>query len=169
MLIRQENSTDYNKVYDVVKKAFESAEHSDGNEQDLVVALRNSTAFIPELALVAEINSQIVGHLMFTKIQIGSNIELALAPLSVLPEYQRQGIGTALMAEGHKIAKEKGFNYSVVLGSEFYYPKVGYVPAEKFGIKAPFDVPTENLMVLNLQGKDIQISGTVEYPKEFGI
>lgn len=51
--IRQENKNDYEKIYNVVKTAFETAEHSDGNEQDLVVALRNSDSFIPELSLVA--------------------------------------------------------------------------------------------------------------------
>ncbi len=61
MVIRQENEQDYEEVYQVVKAAFESGEHSDGNEQDLVTALRGSSAFIPELSLVAEVDGRIVG------------------------------------------------------------------------------------------------------------
>ena len=93
MLIRQETSNDYEKVYYVVKQAFASAEHSDGNEQDLVVALRNSSNFIPELSLVAIKDNKIVGYILFTKIKIGEYEELALAPLGILPKYQKQGIG----------------------------------------------------------------------------
>lgn len=96
------------------------------NEQDLVNALRQSVAYIPELSLVTEIDGRIAGHIMFTKVQIGESVQLALAPLSVLPEYQRQGIGSALIREGHKRAGELGYGYSIVLGSEAYYPKAGY-------------------------------------------
>lgn len=83
MIIRTEQQTDYNSVYQVVKSAFKTAEQSDGNEQDLVNALRQSNAFIPELSLVAEIKGEIVGHIMFTRLQIGEHTALALAPLSV--------------------------------------------------------------------------------------
>lgn len=169
MIIRKELPIDYKTVYSVIKSAFENAEHSDGNEQDLVNALRTSTAFIPELSLVAEINKKIVGHIMFTEIQIMNSIELALAPLSVLPEYQRKGIGTALITEGHKIAKDLGYNYSVVLGSEKYYPKNGYLPAGKFGIKPPFEVPSENFMIYKIREDAPKISGVVKYAKEFSI
>ena len=124
--IRQENKEDYEEVYNVVKRAFESAEHSDGNEQDLVVNLRKSQNFISELSLVAIQDKRIVGYILFTKINIGEYKELALAPLAVLPEYQKQGIGKKLIKEGHKIAKKLGYHYSIVLGSEKYYSKSGY-------------------------------------------
>lgn len=127
--IRKENKNDYNEVYNVIKKAFETAEHSDGNEQDLVVRLRKSKAFIPELSLVAVEENKIVGYILFTKIKIKDNIELALAPLAVLPEYQRKGIGKKLIETGHNIAKNLGYHYSIVLGSENYYSKMGYIPA----------------------------------------
>ena len=167
--IRQENKNDYEEIYNVVKTAFETAEHSDGNEQDLVVALRNSDSFIPELSLVAIKDNKIVGHILFTKIKIGNHEELALAPLAVLPEYQKQGIGSKLIQQGHKIAKELGYHYSIVLGSETYYPKFGYVPAIQYEIKAPFEVSNENFMAIKLNDTDIEIKGTVQYAKEFGI
>ena len=167
--IRQENQNDYEKIYNVVKTAFETAEHSDGNEQDLVVALRNSDSFIPELSLVAIKDNKIVGYILFTKIKIGNNEELALAPLAVLPKYQKQGIGSKLIQQGHKIAKKLGYHYSIVLGSETYYPKFGYVPAIQYGIKAPFEVSNENFMAIKLNDTDIEIKGTVRYAKEFGI
>lgn len=167
--IRQENKNDYEQVYNVVKTAFENAEHSDGNEQDLVNDLRKSDSFIPELSLVAVKDNKIVGHILFTKIKIGKYEELALAPLAVLPKYQRQGIGKKLIETGHKIAKKLGYNYSIVLGSEKYYPKFGYTSAIDYGIKAPFEVPNENFMAIKLKDTEVEIKGTVQYAKEFGI
>ena len=102
-MIRRERVEDFNEVYDVVKAAFATAECSDGKEQDLVVALRNSDAYVPELSLVAEVDGKIVGHIMFTEAEVGNRTELVLAPLAVLPEHQRQGIGMALIVEGHRI------------------------------------------------------------------
>lgn len=167
--IRQENKNDYDEVYNVVKKAFETAEHSDGNEQDLVSQLRTSDAFIPELSLVAIKDNRIVGYILFTKIKIGKSEELALAPLAVLPEYQRQGIGSELIEQGHTIAKKLGYHYVVVLGSEKYYPRLGYVSAIKFGVSAPFNVQSENFMAKKLKDTNKEIKGIVKYAKEFGI
>ena len=167
--IRQESQKDYEEVYMVVKTAFETAEHSDGNEQDLVVDLRNSDSFIPELSLVAVKEDKIVGYILFTKIKIENHEEIALAPLAVLPEYQKQGIGSMLIEQGHKIAKQLGYHYSIVLGSENYYPKFGYIPATQYGIQAPFDVANENFMAMKLNDTDIEITGVVQYAKEFGI
>lgn len=169
MKIRKEQPEDYNSIYNVVKEAFESAEHADGNEQDLVTALRESPNYIPELSLVAEYNGKIIGHIMFTRAKVDDSDVLALAPLSVLPEYQRKGVGTALIGEGHRIEKEMGYGYSVVLGSEKYYPKTGYVPADTFGILPPFDVPRENFMAYKLNESSHMTSGTIMYAKEFGI
>ena len=167
--IRKENVDDYEAVYNVIKTAFETAEHSDGNEQDLVVVLRKSNNFIPKLSLVAIDNDKIVGYILFTKIKIGENQQLPLAPLGLLPEYQRQGIGSKLITEGHRIAKKLGYHYSIVLGSENYYPKFGYVPAIEYGIEAPFDVPSKNFMAIKLNESNVEIKGIVKYAKEFGI
>lgn len=129
MNIRQERPTDYDAVYRVIKQAFANAEHTDGNEQNLVVELRKSKSFIPELSLVAVENDKIVGHILFTKAFVNDVAVLALAPLSVLPEYQNKGIGLSLIKQGHMIASRLGYGYSVVLGHSKYYPKAGYVPA----------------------------------------
>lgn len=169
MVIRQEEARDYNEVYSLVKRAFETAEQSDGNEHDLVSALREGGAYLPQLSLVAEMDGKLVGHILFTKAEVGGTVVLALAPLSVLPEYQRQGVGTALIREGHRIARELGYGYSVVLGSETYYPRTGYVPADTFGIQAPFDVPRENFMAYKLAENAPAVHGTLRYAKEFGI
>ena len=169
MEIRQERPADYEAVYEVVKTAFATAEHSDGTEQDLVSALRHSPSFIPELSLAAVLDGKIVGHVLFTKVTVGGHTELALAPLSVLPACQRQGIGQALMAEGHCIAKRLGFDYSIVLGHPGYYPKAGYRPASLYGIKAPFEVPDENFMALKLNPSAGVLNGTVKYDAAFGI
>ena len=131
--------------------------------------MRKGEAFIPDLSLVAETDGKIVGHILFTKAKVKNNIVLALAPLSVLPEYQRQGIGIALIKEGHSIAKTLGYSYSIVLGSENYYPRTGYVPADTFGIHPPFDVPRENFMAYKLDENAPDIYGTIEYAQEFGI
>lgn len=169
LTIRPESTSDYNNVYSLIKQSFATAEHCDGNEQDLVAALRESNAFVPELSLVAEIDGKLAGHILFTEIKIGEVTALALAPLAVLPECQKKGVGSALIKAGHEKARELGYSCSVVLGSENYYPKFGYVPAEKYNIKAPFDVPSENFMVYWLSEIDNSVSGTVEYDKAFGI
>lgn len=169
MYIRKEENKDYKIVYSVVKSAFDGAEHTDGNEHNLVNALRDGDAFIPELSLVAEMDGKIVGHIMFTKAKVGDDLVLALAPLSVLPEYQRRGIGMSLIKEGHKIAETLGYGYSVVLGSETYYPKAGYVPADSLGIKPPFDVPGENFMAYKIKEDAPDICGIMKYAEAFGV
>lgn len=87
LVIRAEQQTDYEKIRHVVTEAFRTAEHSDGNEQNLVEALRKSQSFIPELSLVAVKDDELVGHIMFTKAFVNETEVLALAPLSVLPAY----------------------------------------------------------------------------------
>lgn len=113
MIIRQETYKDHKEVYKLVAEAFATAEHADGHEQELVAALRKGNAFIPALSLVAETGGEIIGHIVFTKARVGNADVLVLAPLSVKPSYQKQGVGTALILEGHRIAKELGYAYSL--------------------------------------------------------
>ncbi|MEA5004001.1 MAG: N-acetyltransferase [Christensenella sp.] len=169
MIIRKETSTDYDTVYSLIKEAFETAEHSDGSEPDLVAALRKSQAFVPGLSLVAEEDEMIVGHILFTEGKVGGDTVLVLAPLSVLPEFQKQGVGSTLIKEGHKVAERLGYAYSLVLGSETYYPRLGYLPAERFGIEVPDAIPSANFMAIKLQDDAKPIGGSVIYAKEFGI
>lgn len=165
MLIRQEKAEDYEAVYHVVQEAFRNAEYTDGNEQNLVVALRKSKAFIPELSLVAVEDQRVVGYILFTKAVVNGVQVLALAPLAVLPEYQNRGIGLDLIAEGHRV----GYGYSVVLGHPQYYPKAGYLPASRYGIRAPFPVADENFMAICLNAEPKPLDGTMEYDLAFGI
>ena len=167
--IRKERPSDYDAIYRLIKKAFETAEHSDGTEQKLAAALRKGSAYIPELALVAEEEGALAGHIMLTRASVGDCTVLALAPLSVLPEYQGQGIGSALVREAHRIAADMGYPYSVVLGSEAYYPRFGYRPACELGIRPPFDVPLKNFMAFRLRDDAPALRGTMKYAGEFGL
>ncbi|GBG55415.1 N-acetyltransferase [Sporomusaceae bacterium FL31] len=167
--IRQENQTDFDSVYSVVKLAFLNAEHTDHDEHNLVNRLRKSSAFIPKLSLVAIVDGEIVGHILFTRIEIINANErytsLALAPVSVVPTMQGKGIGGKLIVEGHKIAKKLGYTSAILLGHPAYYPRFGYIPASRFNIRPPFEVPDEAFMVCELAENGLaNISGTVQYP-----
>lgn len=168
-IIRPEKQTDYDKIYQVVLNAFKQAEHRDGNEQNLVNNLRKSNSFIPDLSLVAIKDGEIVGHILFTKAYVNNTEILALAPLSVLPSFQKQGIGLLLIKKGHEIAKNLGYEFSVVLGYPQYYSKAGYIPASTYGIKAPFEVNDENFMAVYLGDTPRLLNGSIQYDKNFGI
>ena len=170
--IREELEKDYEVVERLTEEAFKSAEHSDGTEHLLVNRLRKSDDFIKELSLVAEDNRKVIAHLMLTKAKINNgdmSVEtLALAPVSVIPEYQGKGIGSKLINVALESARRLGYKSVIVLGHDKYYPKFGFVPASKYEIKAPFDVPDEAFMVKELNdGSLIGVSGIVEYAKEF--
>ena len=170
--IRQEEKADYGAVFDLIKAAFDEEELSDGKEQFLVERLRKSAAFIPELSLVAEQADEIIGHILFTKIIIRNGEEafgsLALAPVSVKPGFQNKGLGSQLIHQGHRIAKDLGYTSVVVLGHENYYPKFGYQKASNYGLNLPFDVPDENCMAIELiEGGLAGVNGVVEYAPEF--
>ncbi len=164
--IRQEVSKDYDEIRELVALAFATAEHSDGNEHLLVDKLRTSTGFVEQLSLVAVSQEKILGHILFTEVKVGESVGLALAPLSVLPEAQGKAVGTALVETAHDIAKTLGYEFSVVLGSETYYPRFGYVKASLFEILPPFDVPEENFMLCFLVNPSQTVQGTVIYVKE---
>ena len=166
-LIRPEKPQDYPAVYQLVKDAFAEAEHSDHDEQNLVERLRKSSSYLPDLSLVAESGGRIIGYIMFSRVKIGTGEGIALAPLAVLPETQKQGIGSALIRAAHQKATEQGYLVSVVLGHPDYYPRFGYRPAAEFGISAPFEVPADCFMALKLQNDTAAPSGTVEYDAAF--
>lgn len=124
------------------------------------------------MSLIAEINDKICGYILLTKVEIVSNKgiipSLSVAPLAVLPELQRQGIGKLLLQEAHKIAASLGYGTAVVLGHKDYYPQFGYRKAIDFGIYFPFDVSPELCMIIELIPHAMDgLSGTVRYPDVF--
>jgi len=93
---------------------------------------------------------------------------LSLAPMSVLPNYQKIGIGSKLIEHGIKAAKKAGYDSIIVLGHSDYYPRFGFVPASNFGIKPPFEVPDTAFMGLELLSNSLKgKEGKVKYPKEY--
>ena len=173
--IRQEMPHDYATVYELIREAFATVEESDHGEQDLVERLRHSSSFIPELSLVAETDQgELVGHILLTRIRIINGAQachsLAVAPLSVLPPWQQQGIGSALIREAHQRAAVLGYGSAVLLGHPDYYQRFGYLPAYRFGISFPFNAPADCCMVIELLPDGLKgVQGRVEYDSAFGI
>ena len=165
--IRPETESDYSRITEVNDSAF-----GQKDEGRLVAMLRETEEFIADLSLVAEMNGLIVGHILFFPVTIRSKPEryhtLSLAPMSVLPEYQNQKIGSRLVEEGLRLARERGFDSVVVVGHPNYYPKFGFEPASKWKIKVPFKVPDEAFMGLELVPEALKgKGGIVEYPRAF--
>ena len=166
--IRQETPDDFKRISEINELAFQQE-----TEAKLISLLRKSISFVPELSLVATHRDQLAGHILFSRVEIINEDlhqfeSLALAPMAVLPEYQNQGIGGQLIKYGLERAKELKFKSVIVLGHEHYYPKFGFVPAEKWNIKPPFEVPKNVFMAIALEEKGLNgVSGTVRYPKEF--
>ena len=165
--IRQETIHDYSQIKKVNDEAF-----GQENEGNLIDKLRFNPGFIPGLSIVAECNEVIIGHILFFPIKVrgvtASYESLALAPVSVKPEFQNKGIGGQLIIYGLDKARELGFHSVIVLGHKHYYPRFGFEPVGKWGINAPFDVPAEAIMALELVPDGLKgVSGTVEYPEEF--
>ncbi|PEL21265.1 GNAT family N-acetyltransferase [Bacillus wiedmannii] len=169
--IRQEQKSDYRKTEEVVKEVFLNEEYSDKKEHELVKRIRECDAFVPELSIVA-VDEEIVGHIMLSKITIekdGASVDsLALAPVSVARSHQKKGIGGKLIVAALEKAKGLGYVSVVVLGHPEYYPKFGFKKASEWNIKAPFEVPDEVFMVMELRGNALEgVEGVVEYSSAF--
>ena len=139
-------------------------------EAELVSALRERGQVT--LSLVAVQEGRIVGHILFSPVIIesakGTCPAIGLGPMAVLPELQRQGIGSLLIKAGLEECRQVGHERVVVLGHAEYYPRFGFIPASQHGVRCEYDVPDEIFMVLELrkgafQGK----AGTVKYQPEF--
>lgn len=169
MIIRQSRSEELDEIYQLVKEAFETAEESDGTEHELVRALVDSDAFVPELSLVAESEEgQLIGYILFTEIKIQETMALALAPLAVAKDWRGQGVGRALIEAGHQRAKSLAYPLSVVLGDDAYYEQFAYEPTTTYGIVPPFDVEGRFFRVCPFT--DISsVKGKVVYASEFGL
>jgi putative acetyltransferase len=164
--LRPEQPWDFADVRLVDERAFAPSRE----EADLVEALRASGAHVPELCLVALRGGVVVGHVTFSQAHLDSGHPvLALAPMAVLPGYQRQGFGSALVSEGLRRAAETAFLMVVLVGHPTFYPRFGFEPAEPLGIDAPFEVPSEAWMAYRLPAYRREARGTVVYPAAFGM
>lgn len=165
MIIRRERPSDLAAIHQVQARAFGGAA-----EADLVDVLRAHDK--ATLSLVAEDEGLIVGHILFSPVTIetatGLRRGLGLAPLAVVPERQGQGIGSLLAEEGLKQCRAEGHSFVVVLGHADYYPRFGFVPASRFGIKSEYDVADENFMACELQPGALRDGGGLaRYEPEF--
>ncbi|XRQ15247.1 GNAT family N-acetyltransferase [Actinomadura welshii] len=165
---RPEAAGDAAAVRAVVAAAFPTA-----LEADLVDALRRDTAWVQGLAAVAVTpRGRVAGYALLTRCRVGGAAALALAPVAVLPAWQRRGAGGAAVRAALAAARARaaggGERLVVVLGHPAYYPRFGFVRASTLGIAAPFEVPDESLMALVLDGPGPVPSGTIEYPPPFG-
>jgi putative acetyltransferase len=109
----------------------------DPGEATLVSWLRDDAGWIPELSLVATEDDQVVGHVLATRAHVDDRPALGLGPLSVLPQRQRSGVGTALMHAVLGAADALGEPLVALLGNPAYYSRFGFVPAQPLGIAAP--------------------------------
>lgn len=170
--IRQEKTADYKTVFFLIEKAFEKEATSEHTEQFIVSKLRRSSTFNKKLSLVAEVNNEIVGHILLSKVQIKdktkSTESLVLATVSVLPYHQKKGVGKELIEAAHETAKEMGFKSIALIGEPIYFSKLGYKQADEFNIKFPIEALNENCMAIELVKNGLKgVKGRLEYPKEF--
>lgn len=157
-MIRPENTRDVDAIASVISEAFLSAEHSGGNEAQIVSDLRADGAL--DVSLVAEIDGDIVGHVAFSPIQIDWQYcyWYGLAPVSVLPRYQRGGIGAALINAGLGLLRAKATGGCVVLGDPRYYSRFGFTADGRLKLKG---VPPEAFQSLAFATGEM--SGVVTY------
>jgi putative acetyltransferase len=125
------------------------------------------------ISLVAEDAGEIVGHILFTPAAVerseGAVAGYGLAPMAVLPQFQRQGIGTALVHAGIQRARAARAAFVIVVGHPEYYPRFGFVPGSAYGIRCQWhDVPDAAFMVLPLQPSgEGALTGLARYRPEF--
>ena len=169
MIIRSERSEDFASIRQVNMLAFDNRD----SEADLVDAIRLSQGFVPGLSLVAEMDGQVVGHILFSKIDVTMDQKktsvLALAPMAVTPQFQNQGIGTKLITEGLNRCRMSEYKIIIVIGHPGFYPKFGFLPARSNGLEChQYPVPDDVFMVLELEKDALKgVSGVVEYPETF--
>lgn len=143
MQIRPETPTDVDAIREVTIAAFTGTPHStldaDGVpiEAGLIDALRADAGWIPSLSLVAEVDGRIVGHVVTTRGYVGELGALGLGPISVSPDQQHRGVGSALMQATIASAGAAGEPLVALLGEPGYYSRFGFVPASTVGIEAP--------------------------------
>src|SRR5579862_2515829 len=164
-LIRDEDPGDYDAVRELNRTAFRGEA-----EAQLVDDLRRDGAVI--LSLVAVENDQIVGHILFNDLLIETEQAVlhavSLAPMAVIPQYQRQGIGSKLVRRGLELCRERGKSIVVVLGHPAYYPRFGFSTELAKNLRGPYSGQTWMALEL-IPGALDGVKGMVRYPKAFEI
>ena len=165
MNIRSRTPSDDQAIAELNRLAFK--QH---NEAKLVESIRQSDRYIPELELVAELDCGVIGHILFSYIDLDGQENLrviALAPMAVRPEFQGQGFGSALVRVGLETASSLGESMVIVLGSPLFYSRFGFEPSLIYGIESPFEVPQEFFQVKPLKNYQERYRGKVIYPAAF--
>ena len=162
--VRDERRSDYEAVARVEAAAFERPA-----EATLVEELREIAS--PLISLVATLDSEVVGHVLFSPIRVGAYAldpcPLALAPLAVQPEHQRTGIGSRLVHAGLDACRRLGTPFVIVVGIPAYYPRFGFSRASAHGLRAE-QTRDESFMVRELvAGSLAGVSGLVQYLPPF--
>lgn len=164
--IRPERPEDLPAIHSLHVRAFPTEA-----EAEAVDHLRARGAYL--LSLVADFDGAVVGHIFFTPVTIekedGTFFDaVGLAPMAVQPELQRRGIGSLLVRAGLEALTQLGFPAVIVLGHAEYYPRFGFLPASRWGIRYATAVPDEVFMALELQpGALTGQSGVVRFQEEF--
>jgi putative acetyltransferase len=163
--IRHETLDDHAAIHAVIAVAFERIE-----EADLVDQLRAGGHSL--ISLIAESDGRIIGHILFSRMWIDTSSgrvpAVALAPVAVLPEYQRKGIGGRLIQHGIALLRTRGERIVIVVGHHDYYPRFGFSHQHARSLESPF--PREAFMAMELvDGALDGIHGPVVYPPPFGI
>jgi len=168
ILIRPESAADGPVIAEVVRAAF--IRHPE-EVASFVERIRASEQFVPELALVAEDSTGVIGHVMLSWIGVegGSRARiLNLTPMSVRPDRQRIGVGTRLIWDALERAEEAGEPAVMVEGIPTYYPRFGFEQASALGFTAPNPkIPDEAFMVKQLPGYSPDLAGRIIYPATF--
>ncbi len=141
MNIRQTTEADLDDIVSVVRAAFNR-----DNEVDLTRALLADPSAEPRLSLMACIDDQPVGYILFTKGTLTNHPNVALsflAPLAVVPKFQRQGIGAALIKRSLELLAKANVDLVVLLGHPAYYPRFGFKPAFGFGFEPTYPIPAQ--------------------------
>ncbi len=164
MRIRREAEADHAAIAEVTQAAFGKED-----EARLVEAIRASDEFVPQLSLVAEVDGRVVGHIMFSySVLEGSDTRLLqLSPLSVSPERQGHGIGSALVRKALRLADEQGEPLVLVLGHPTYYPRFGFRPASTLGLLPPNPDWDEAFLAIPLAAYDPSLRGRVTFASPF--
>jgi putative acetyltransferase len=162
IVIRKETDSDVSAITEVTAAAFKTLEISNHTEQFIIAALRAAKALT--LSLVAEADGRVIGHIAFSPVTIsdGTRNWYGLGPVSVLPEYQRQGIGKALIQEGLSRLKDMNAQGCCLVGHPDYYRKFGF--SNMSGL-VHVGVPQEVFFALSFDGHTPQ--GTVAFHEGF--